>query len=165
MRSLKLDRVREARILLNKAQLRTERLIAANKVIQDRAAGFAETMAVITAVAPPDVRVTTLDDDGRIVAVEAEASEYSILLDFIKLLDEIPQFDRVQILNLGQVKRSDTDSGLEPAEQTGGATVVRSVVEMSIEITRTYSGADENQNFSDEELAVADNQGSVPVPK
>ena len=165
LRGLKLDSVREARIRLNEAQLRTERLIAANEVIQDRAAGFAETMSVITAVAPPDVHVTTVDDDGKIVAVEAEASEYSILLGFIKLLDEIPQFDHVQILNLSQVKDADTGSGFEPAELTGGATVVESSVKMSIEITRIYLAADEDENFSDEELAAGGGQDPVPVPK
>ncbi len=151
LRSLKLEKTREARTLLNEAQLRTERLIAANEVIQNRAAGFAETMSVITAVAPPDVRVTVVDDDGEVVAVEAEASEYSILLDFIKLLNEIPQFNHVQILDLVQLTDTYTGLDLEPAERSGGATVIETVVKMSIEITRT--DIDESQLFTDEELA------------
>ncbi|MCH8910519.1 MAG: hypothetical protein IH867_07245 [Chloroflexi bacterium] len=165
VRNLKVISVREARDRLNAAQLRTERLIAANEVIQDRAAGFAETMSVITAVTPPDVRVTTLDDDGKIVALDAEASEYSILLGFIKLLDEIPQFDQVQILNLSRVSHDDAGSNVEPAVESGGPTVIKPAVKMSIEITRIELETDEDQNFSDEELAVAGNQDTVPVPQ
>lgn len=151
LRSLKLDELREARILLDEAQFRTERLIAANEVIQDRAAGFAKTMSVITTVAPPDVRVTIVDDDGEVVAVEAEASEYSMLLDFIRLLDEIPQFDHVQILGLVQLTDAYEGTDLEPAERSGGAPVIETVVKMSIEITRT--DIDESQLFTNEELA------------
>ena len=158
LRRQKLNEIREARTLLNQAQARTERLLVANLEIQDRAAGFAETMSVITAVMPPDVRVITVDDDGKIVAVEAEASEYSILLGFIRLLDEIPRFEHVQILNLSQVTGNETRSGLEPAIESGGATVVQAIVKMSIEITRVEPDTDEDQIFSDEELAVASNR-------
>ena len=77
---------------MNAAQLRTERLIAASELIQDRAAGFAETMSTIAGATPPDVRVTTVDDDGRVVAVDTEAAEYSTLLGFIGVLNEVPQF-------------------------------------------------------------------------
>ena len=159
LRRQKLNEIREARTLLNQAQARTERLLVANLEIQDRAAGFAETMSVITAVTPPDVFVTTVDDDGRIVAVEAEAAEYSLLLAFIKRLDEIPQFVHVQILNLGRASDADGWSGLEPAVEFGGATAVGSGVKMSVEITRIELDEGEERVFPDEELAVAGGQG------
>ena len=95
LRSLRLEDIREERALLNAAQLRTERLIAASELIQDRAAGFAETISTIAAAPPPDVRVTTVDDDGRVVAVDAEAAEYSTLLGFIGVLNEVPQFAHI----------------------------------------------------------------------
>jgi hypothetical protein len=154
-RGLKLDDIREARILLNEAQLRTERLIAANEVIQSRDAGFAETLSVINAITPDNVRVTTVDDDGKIVAVDAEAADYSILLGFIELLDAIPQFDHVQILNLSKSDDKSSDSGHEPAVLAGGPVVVGSGVQMSVEITRIFSNKYKDQSFSDEELAAA----------
>ena len=95
LRSLRLEDIREERALLNAAQLRTERLIAASELIQDRAAGFAETMSTIAATTPIDVRVATVDDDGRVVAVDAEAAEYSTLLGFIGVLNEVPQFAHI----------------------------------------------------------------------
>ena len=95
LRSLRLEDIREAMALLNAAQLRTERLIAASELIQGRAAGFAETISTIAAATPPDVRVTTVDDDGRVVAVDAEAAEYSTLLGFIGVLNEVPQFAHI----------------------------------------------------------------------
>ena len=75
LRALRLEDIREVRTLLNAAQLRTERLIAASELIQDRAAGFAEMMSPIAGATPPDVRVTTVDDDGRVVAVDTEAAD------------------------------------------------------------------------------------------
>jgi len=158
LRTLKLKDIREARVLLNAAKLRTERLLAANEVIQDRAAGFAETMSLITDLTPSDVRVTNVDDDGRIVAVTAEASEYSKLLSFIKSLDEIPQFTHVQILNLRQATKNSAGSNLEPAIELENAVAVESVVKMSIEITRIDPGNIEGQIFPDEELALASGQ-------
>lgn len=164
-RGLKLEGVREARALLDEVQLRTERLIAANETIQNRAAGFAETMSVITAVMPPDVRVTTIDDDGMVVAVEAEASEYSMLLGFIGLLDDIPQFEHVQILHLSQVADPTKESILEAAARYGGATAAGSSVKMSIKITRIELVIDEDQVLPDEELAVAGNRDPGPGEK
>ena len=155
LRSLKLDSTREARTLLDQARVRTERLLAANEVIQDRAAGFAETMSVISTLTPTDVHVTTVDDDGRVVAIEAEAAEYSTLLGFIDLLDRVPQFDHVQILNLGQAQGADAGAGQEPGGPTGGAAAVETSVKMSIEITRIKLVPDEGQDFPDGELAFA----------
>ncbi|MCI0851333.1 MAG: hypothetical protein J4O01_04670 [Chloroflexi bacterium] len=164
-RSVELEKVREARILLDEARLRTERLIAANDLIQDRAAGFATTMSVIAAAAQSDIRVTVVDDDGMIVLVEAEATEYSMLLGYIRLLDDLPQFERVQILGLSQLTDADSGVSLLFSAQSGGETIDQSVVKMSIEITRIELETDEDQNFSDEELAVAGNQDTVPVPQ
>jgi hypothetical protein len=136
LRTQKLVNVREARMALNSAKLKTERLIAANDVIQDRAAGFADTIAIIVGAAPEGVMITTLDDDGRIVAVEAEAADYPVLLAYIKLLEDVPQFMRVQVLNLGQVESDDSNSSLEPVEQAGGPAEVESIIAMSVKITR-----------------------------
>ncbi len=154
LRSMKLDKTREARALLNKAKLRTERLIAANELIQDRDAGFADTMSIITGIAPPEVTLNTVDDDGRVVAVEAEADDYSTLLAYIRLLEDVPQFVHVQVLNLGKVQ----GNGLEPANESGGAAVVESTIKMSIEITRIQ--LDDSQLLPDQELAIASNQES-----
>jgi len=163
-RRKKLNDIREARVLLDEAQLRTERLIAANEVIQDRAVGFADTMHVITDLAPSDVLVTTIDDDGTIVIVEAKAAEYSILIGFIELLDEIPQFTHVQILNLSQVEDDDLFFGLglvpPPADETAG----QSTVMMSLEITRTDFYSAEDDVFTGEELATAGGQDTLAAP-
>ena len=54
---------------------------------------FADDLTgALDAATPPDVRVTTVDDDGRVVAVDTEAAEYSTLLGFIGVLNEVPQF-------------------------------------------------------------------------
>ena len=90
LRSLQLGKTREARGALNAAKIKTERLIAANELIQDRAAGFADTVTTIVGIAPSAVDIKTVDDDGRVVAVEAEAGGYAILLAYIRLLEDIP---------------------------------------------------------------------------
>ena len=165
LRSLRLEDIREERALLNAAQLRTERLIAASELIQDRAAGFAETMSTIAAATPPDVRVTTVDDDARVLAVDAEAAEYSTLLGFIGVLNEVPQFAHIQILNLSKVTDADTGTNAEPAMQFGESAVVETGVKMSIEITRIVLIPDENEILRGEELAVAGNQDSAVGPR
>ena len=165
LRSLRLEDIREARALLNVAQPRTERLIAASELIQDRAAGFAETMSTIAATTPIDVRVATVDDDGRVVAVDAEAAEYSTLLGFIGVLNEVPQFAHIQILNLSKVTDADTRTNAEPAMQFGESAVVETGVKMSIEITRIVLIPDENEILRGEELAVAGNQDSAVGPR
>ena len=158
-----LDNIRDARVLLDEAQVRTERLIAANDAIQDRAVGFSDTMDVIVELAPDDVLVTTIDDDGAVVIVEAKAIEYSILLEFIELLNDVPQFTHVQVLNLSTMVDDDSLigflSGLVPLDDSG----VNNSVMMSIEISRTdfYSAADEE--FLDEQLASAGNQDPAPA--
>ncbi len=109
--------------------------------------------------------LASLDDDGMIVLVEAEATEYSMLLGYIRLLDDLPQFERVQILGLSQLTDADSGVSLLFSAQSGGETIDQSIVKMSIEITRIELETDEDQNFSDEELAVAGNQDTVPVPQ
>jgi len=161
LRSLRLEDIREAMALLNAAQLRTERLIAASELIQGRAAGFAETISTIAAATPPDVRVTTVDDDGRVVAVDAEAAEYSTLLGFIGVLNEVPQFAHIQILNLSKVTDAYTGTNAEPAIQFGEPAVVETGVKISIEISRIVLIPDENEILRGEELAVAGNQDSA----
>jgi hypothetical protein len=152
LRALKLVKVREARVELNSAKLKTERLIAANEVIQDRDAGFADTIAIIGGAAPEGVTITTLDDDGRVVAVEAKALDYTVLLAYIRLLEDVPQFVHVQVLNLGQIAGDSSGSDLEPSEQSGEPVEVKTAIAMSIEITRIE--IDDSELLSDEELAV-----------
>ena len=104
---------------------------------------------------PTDVHVTTVDDDGRVVAIEAEAAEYSTLLGFIDLLDQVPQFDHVQILNLGQAQGADAGAGQEPGGPTGGAAAVETSVNMAIASTRSKLVPDEGQYLPDGDRAVA----------
>jgi hypothetical protein len=109
LRDLKIVKLRDARLVLNDAKLRTERLIAANKVIQDRDAGFADTIAIIEGAAPVGVSIPTLDDDGRVVAVQAESDDYSTLLAYVRILEDVPQFVHVQVLNRGKVSGDDSN--------------------------------------------------------
>ncbi|MDA1280637.1 MAG: PilN domain-containing protein, partial [Chloroflexi bacterium] len=136
-RSLQVEKTREARELLDVAKRKTERLIAANDVIQDRAAGFPETMAVISALTPEDVRLISVDDDGRIVGVNAEADDYPILIEFIRLLEAVPQFVHVQVHNLSRSSVNDSGSTSGPADQAGGEVVSsQTSIKMSVEIRR-----------------------------
>ncbi|MDP6667822.1 MAG: PilN domain-containing protein, partial [Dehalococcoidia bacterium] len=153
LRGLQLEKTRKARIQLNEAKLKTERLIAANEVIQDLDAGFAETMAVVSRTVPDGVRLTTVDDDGKVVAVEAEATDYLTLLQFIRQLEDVPQFVHVQVLNLGTSKEDESEQAREPSEMTGGAVEVEDpTIKMSIEISRVE--IEDEQSPADEELAV-----------
>ncbi|MEE8045762.1 MAG: hypothetical protein V3T49_02870, partial [Dehalococcoidia bacterium] len=152
LRSLQLEKTREARAALNAAKLKTERLIAANELIQDRDAGFSETVATIVGIAPSDVKIKTVDDDGRVVAVEAEAGDYPTLLAYIRLLEDVPQFVHVQVLKLGETSSGGADGGygMEPSELNGGPAEVATRVAMSVKITRVK--IDNSQLLSDEEL-------------
>jgi Tfp pilus assembly protein PilN len=150
LRTLRLEQTRAARATLNESKMKTERLIAANEVIQDRDAGFADTVSIIEGVAPSDVTITTIDDDGRVVAVEAESDDYSTLLAYIRVLEDIPQFVHVQVLTLG--KTSGDELGNELAAGSSGSAQAETVIEMSIEITRIE--IDDREILSNEELAV-----------
>ena len=152
LRNLKIVELRDARVVLNDAKLRTERLIAANDVIQDRDAGFADTIAIIEGAAPIGVSITTLDDDGRVVAVQAESDDYSPLLAYVRMLEDVPQFVHVQVLNMGQVSGDASNSEQEPVEISGEPVEVETVIELSIQITRVE--IDETALRSEEELAV-----------
>ena len=151
LRSLKIVELRDARVVLNDAKLRTERLVAANEVIQDRDAGFADTIAIIEGAAPTGVSITTLDDDGRVVAVQAESDDYSRLLAYVRILEDVPQFVHVQVLNMGQVSGDGSNSGGEPADVFGEPVEVETVIELSIQITRIEIA--ESALRSEEELA------------
>ena len=127
---------------------------------------FADDLTgALDAATPPDVRVTTVDDDGRVMAVDTEAAEYSTLLGFIGVLNEVPQFAHIQILNLSKVTDADTRTNAEPAIQFGESAVVETGVKMSIEITRIVLIPDENEILRGEELAVAGNQDSAVGPR
>lgn len=133
LRSLKLERTREAREALDNSKARTERLIAANEAIQDRASGYSDTVAIISALQSDEVTLTTIDDDGSVVLVEAEADDFSKLLEYISFLELVPEFDHLQIVSLESVSG---DGEAEPAEISGGPAEIGSVVKMSIEIDR-----------------------------
>jgi len=133
LRSLKLERTREAREALDNSKARTERLIAANEAIQDRASGYSDTVAIISALQSDEVTLTTIDDDGSVVLVEAEANDFSKLLEYISFLELVPEFDHLQIVSLESVSG---DGKAEPAEITGGPAEIGSVVKMSVEIDR-----------------------------
>jgi hypothetical protein len=133
LRSLKLERTREAREALDTAKARTERLIAANEAIQDRASGYGDTVAIISALTTDGIRLTSIDDDGSLVLVEAEANDFSKLLEYIAFLELVPEFDHLQIVSLEAVSGDQTG---EPSEIMAGPAQVESVVKMSVEIDR-----------------------------
>ena len=157
LRGLQLDKTRDARVALNAAKVKTGRLIAANAVIQELDAGFADTAAIIVRLTPSNVDLTTVDDDGRVVAVEAKAGDYSILLAYIWLLEDVLQFVHVQVLKLAETSGDGSEGEL--VQQTGEPTEGETVVEMSLEITRIEIDVD--QLVSDEELASVSRLGPV----
>jgi hypothetical protein len=106
LRAVKLVETREARVLLDANKSRTERLIAANAVLEDRDGGFAETVSVIGGIAPEGVEVMVIDDDGEIVAVSAAVYEYDEMLAFVRLLEDVPQFEHVQVLSITRASGS-----------------------------------------------------------
>ena len=55
---------------------------------------------MIFSLAPIEIRLTGVDDDGRIVNVGSESSEYLSMLVFIGLLEDVPQFEYFQMLRL-----------------------------------------------------------------
>jgi hypothetical protein len=150
MRSEKLVQTGEARLLLDASKVKTERLIAANEVLEDRDAGFGDTFSVISGVAPSEVRITSIDDDGRVVAVGAASADYPEMLAYIRLLEDVPQFEHVQVLSIG--RETTTESGEEPSQQTGEPTLIEREVEASLVITRIE--IDNSQPLVGEELAV-----------
>lgn len=100
MRKYRIHSFREA---LDTAKARTERLIAANEAIQDRASGYGDTVTIISALTMDDIRLISIDDDGSLVLVEAEANDFSKLLEYIAFLDLVPEFDHLQIVSLEAV--------------------------------------------------------------
>jgi hypothetical protein len=151
LRNQSLEETRDARLMLEAAKAKTERLIAANEVLQDRDGGFGETVSVIAGVAPEGVSVTSIDDDGRIVAVGAASADYAEMLAYIRLLEDIPQFEHVQVLALGRESASFIDDGAEPATQSGGIAEIELAVTVSLVITRVE--IDDTQLLEGEELA------------
>lgn len=151
LRTQSLEETRSARLTLEAAKAKTERLIAANEILQDRDGGFGDTVSVISHVAPEGVSVTSIDDDGRIVAVSAASADYVEMLAYIRLLEDIPQFEHVQVLNLGRESASLGDGSSEPAEQSGGTAVIELKINVSLVITRIE--IDDSQPLVGEELA------------
>ncbi|MBT4124758.1 MAG: hypothetical protein HOE43_00040, partial [Chloroflexi bacterium] len=150
-RGLQLVETRNARVQLEAAKAKTERLIAANEVLVDQDNGFGDTVSIISKLAPSDVTVTLVDDDGRIVAVSAVSGDYPEMLAFIRLLEDVPQFEHVQVLSLGREAAVSASDGSEPAEQAGGGVVLESEVDASLVITRIK--IDDSQLLVGEELA------------
>ncbi len=168
IRTQKLAETQSARLLFDSARQRTERLIAANEVLQDRDAGFADTVIVINDVAPSEVQVTSIDDDGRIVAVRAESADYPEMLAYIRLLEDVPQFVRVQVSSLGRETTAEPDDDLEPSPLGGGTlfggtpdegtpddgtNAIEQLVEASLVITRIE--IDDSELLPGDELAAA----------
>ena len=152
LRAVKLVETGEARVLLDANKARTERLIAANAVLEDRDGGFADTVSVIGVIAPEGVEVTQIDDDGEIVAVSAASDEYAEMLAFVRLLEDVPQFEHVQVLSITRATGS-IDDGVEPAEQAGGGVEIKMQVKASLVIRRIEIEIDDSQLFIGEELA------------
>jgi len=150
LRAQKLEDTRGARLVLDAAKVRTERLIAANDVLKDQDAGFSDTASVISGIAPQGVEVTSIDDDGRIVAVSATSAEYYEMLAYVRMLEDVPQFEHVQVLNIARQSES-TEDGVEPSQQAGGPVLLELLVEASLVITRIE--IDDRELLEGEELA------------
>jgi len=150
LRALQLVETRDARLQLEDAKAKTERLIAANEVLEDQDNGFGDTVSIISKASPTDVKVTLVDDDGRIVAVSAVSGDYPEMLVFIRLLEDVPQFEHVQVLSLGRDAAMSAEDGSEPSAEAGGSLVLESEVEASLVITRIK--IDDNQLLAGEEL-------------
>ena len=150
LRALQLVETRDARLQLEDAKAKTERLIAANEVLEDQDNGFGDTVSIISKASPTDVKVTLVDDDGRIVAVSAVSGDYPEMLAFIRLLEDVPQFEHVQVLSLGRDAAMSAEDGSEPSAEAGGSLVLESEVEASLVITRIK--IDDNQLLAGEEL-------------
>jgi len=67
------------------------------------------------------------------------------------LLEDVPQFEHVQVLSLGREAAVSASDGSEPAEQAGGGVVLESEVDASLVITRIK--IDDSQLLVGEELA------------
>jgi hypothetical protein len=154
LRALKLEETKEARVLLEANKAKTERLIAANAVLEDRDGGFGDTVSIISGIAPDGVEVTVIDDDGQIVAVSAASDEYDEMLTFVRLLESVPQFEHVQVLSITRAVESVGD-GVEPAEEAGDSAEIELQVEASLVIRRIELDTNSSQLFFGEELAAA----------
>ncbi len=152
LRALKLDETRQARVLLDANKAKTERLIAANNVLEDRGGGFGDTVSIITAVAPSEVHVTSVDDDGQIVAVSAASGDYPEMFEYIRLLENVLQFEHVQVLSITRRSASVASEG-EPVQRPEGSPAIDMQVEASLVITRVE--IDNSQIIDGEELAAA----------
>lgn len=150
-RAKQLVETRTARLQLESSKAKTERLIAANEVLEDQDYGFGDTMAIISKAAPSDVHLTVIDDDGRIVAVTATSEDYPEMLAFIRILEDVPQFEHVQVLTVGRDAALSSEDGLEPAQQSGGEADLTTDVEASLVITRIK--IDDSELLLGEELA------------
>jgi len=107
---------------------------------------------------------SSVDDDGRVVAVDAEVAEYSTLLGYWGTELGPPVRPHTNF-ELEQGDRCRYGKNAEPAMQFGEPAVVETGVKMSIEITRIVLIPDENEILRGEELAVAGNQDSAVGPR
>lgn len=151
LRTQSIEETRSARLVLEEAKAKTERLIEANEVLQDREAGYSDTVSIISRIAPSDVTVEMIDDDGEIVAVEATSDDYPEMLAYIRLLEDVPQFDHVQVLSISRTGPND-DSDEESSAQAGEPVLFESFIEASLVINRIE--IDDSQLLVGEELAV-----------
>ena len=150
LRSQSLEETRSARLIFEAAKAKTERLIAANEVLQDRDAGFGDTLSIISGIAPSDVTVTSIDDDGQIVALGAKSSDYPEMMAYIRLLEDVPQFDHVQVLSITRQGATGFSDG-EPSAQSGEPAIIEMVVKASLVIRRIE--IDDSHFLIGEELA------------
>ena len=148
LRTQRLQETRDARLLSEASRAKTERLISANKILEDRDSGFGDTVVIISGIAPSEVTVTSIDDDGQIVAVAAESADYPEMLAYVRLLEDVPQFEHVQVLSLTR----STSGGMDSGQQDGGAMVIETLIKASLVITRIE--IDESQILSNQELAL-----------
>lgn len=151
LRTQALEETREARQILEESKARTERLIAANELVQDQDGEFSDTTSVITGLAPDEVTVTGVDDDGEIVAVSAVSADYPEMLAYIRLLEDVPHFEHVQVLNLGRETEDSGQGEGEPAQQSGGSATIETFIEASLVISRIE--IDDSLILMGEELA------------
>ncbi|MBN4065008.1 hypothetical protein JYU04_04650, partial [Dehalococcoides mccartyi] len=122
------------------------------EILEDRDGGFGDTVSIINSVASSEVLVTSIDDDGRIVNVSAESADYPEMLGYIRLLESIPQFEHVQVLNLVREASGGGGGNGEPAQQSGGTALIEIKVVVSLVISRVE--IENSQPLIGEELAV-----------
>jgi hypothetical protein len=97
------------------------------------------------------VTVTSIDDDGQIVALAARSADYPEMMAYIRLLEDVPQFDHVQVLSITRQSTASAVDG-EPSAQSDDPELTEMVVRASLVIRRIE--IDDSQPLVGEELVV-----------